>query len=54
VRDDGRGGEAREGSGLQGMRERLREVSGTLARDGSEGTRLLMTLPLARAGECGR
>jgi len=46
VRDDGRGGEANEGSGLQGMRERLREVSGTLERDGQHGTRLRMSLPL--------
>jgi two-component system, NarL family, sensor histidine kinase DesK len=49
VRDDGRGGETREGSGLQGMRERLREVSGTLERDGHRGTCLRMTLPLGSA-----
>ncbi len=48
VRDDGRGGLAPEGSGLSGIRERLRQVAGTLERDGREGTRLLMTLP-ARA-----
>ncbi|MEY2929599.1 MAG: hypothetical protein RL033_348 [Pseudomonadota bacterium] len=46
VRDDGSGGEAREGSGLKGMRERLQEVSGTLERDGQQGTRLRLSLPL--------
>lgn len=45
VRDDGRGGLAPEGSGLSGMRERLRQVAGTLDRDGREGTRLVVTLP---------
>ena len=34
VRDDGRGGLAPEGSGLSGMRERLRQVAGTLERTG--------------------
>lgn len=45
VRDNGRGGLAPEGSGLSGMRERLRQVAGTLERDGREGTRLVMSLP---------
>lgn len=45
VRDDGRGGLAPEGSGLSGMRERLRQVAGTLERDGRDGTRLVMSLP---------
>ena len=45
VRDNGRGGLAPEGSGLSGMRERLRQVAGTLERDGRDGTRLVMTLP---------
>jgi two-component system sensor histidine kinase DesK len=45
VRDDGRGGLAPEGSGLSGIRERLREVAGTLERDGQRGTRLVMSLP---------
>ena len=45
VRDDGRGGLAPEGSGLSGIRERLREVAGTLERDGQHGTRLVMSLP---------
>jgi two-component system sensor histidine kinase DesK len=47
VRDNGRGGLAPEGSGLSGMRERLRQVAGTLERDGREGTRLVMSLPAA-------
>ena len=45
VRDDGRGGLDPEGSGLSGIRERLREVAGTLERDGQRGTRLVMSLP---------
>ncbi len=45
VRDDGRGGLAPEGSGLSGMRERLRQVAGTLDRDGHTGTRLSVSLP---------
>jgi two-component system sensor histidine kinase DesK len=45
VLDDGRGGLAPEGSGLSGMRERLRQVAGTLERDGAHGTRLVMSLP---------
>jgi two-component system sensor histidine kinase DesK len=45
VRDDGRGGLAPEGSGLSGMRERLRQVAGTLEREGQHGTRLIMSLP---------
>jgi two-component system sensor histidine kinase DesK len=49
VRDDGRGGTAPEGSGLSGMRERLRALAGTVERDGRHGTRLSMTLPLGRA-----
>ncbi len=45
VRDDGCGGMAPEGSGLSGMRDRLRQVAGTLERSGEPGTRLLVTLP---------
>jgi two-component system sensor histidine kinase DesK len=45
IRDNGRGGLAPEGSGLSGMRERLRQVAGTLERDGRTGTRLVMSLP---------
>jgi two-component system sensor histidine kinase DesK len=45
VRDNGRGGLAPEGSGLSGMRERLRQVAGTLERSGQNGTRLVMSVP---------
>jgi two-component system sensor histidine kinase DesK len=48
VRDDGCGGNAPEGSGLSGMRERLRQVAGTVERTGDRGTRLLITLPRGR------
>ena len=49
VQDDGVGGQHREGAGLSGMRARLAEVGGSLAHDGSRGTRLLLTVPLRRA-----
>ena len=49
VRDDGVGGDRPDGSGLSGMRDRLRELAGGLERDGRHGTRLRMTLPLSRA-----
>jgi two-component system sensor histidine kinase DesK len=45
ISDDGRGGEAAEGSGLAGMRERVGALGGTLTRDGSKGTRLTIILP---------
>ena len=45
VRDNGRGGLAPEGSGLSGMRERLRQVAGTLDREEDAGTRLVISLP---------
>ncbi|WP_412028169.1 sensor histidine kinase [Deinococcus yunweiensis] len=45
IRDDGVGGTASEGSGLTGMRERLRAIGGTLERDGRSGTTLSATLP---------
>ena len=46
VSDDGRGGSSAFGSGLQGMRERVETLGGTLTRDGSRGTTLTITLPL--------
>jgi two-component system sensor histidine kinase DesK len=46
VHDDGRGGLAPEGIGLTGMRERIQALGGTLERDGSAGTRLVIRLPL--------
>ena len=45
VTDNGVGGLAREGTGLTGMRERVRAVGGSLARDGKTGTRLLARFP---------
>ncbi len=45
VADDGRGGDAPEGSGLRGMRERLAAFGGSLERDTSAGTRLSIVLP---------
>jgi two-component system sensor histidine kinase DesK len=47
VEDDGRGGAAREGNGLRGMRERLEAFGGTLSVDGRRGLRLTATIPVA-------
>lgn len=46
IYDDGVGGEAPEGTGLTGMRERLRSIGGTLQRNGKQGTRLTATFPI--------
>ena len=46
ISDDGRGGEAREGSGLAGMRERIQALGGRLERrSGGSGTTLAVALP---------
>lgn len=45
VQDDGVGG-GQEGAGLSGMRARLAEIGGTVTRDGSEGTRLELRVPV--------
>jgi two-component system sensor histidine kinase DesK len=45
VADDGRGGDAPEGSGLRGMRERLAAFGGSLERETTGGTRLRIVLP---------
>jgi len=45
--DNGRGGEATFGSGLNGMRERIEALGGTLSRDGSSGTTVTITMPLS-------
>ena len=44
IRDDGRGGLGREGNGLTGMRERLRQVSGTLEIDSPAGAGTTLTI----------
>jgi two-component system, NarL family, sensor histidine kinase DesK len=46
IADDGRGGAQREGNGLRGMRERVEMLGGTLTRETTAGTRLIITLPL--------
>lgn len=46
IRDDGRGASGREGNGLTGMRERLRELGGKLTIHTTEGTLLQIELPL--------
>ena len=47
VEDDGRGGAIRPGNGLDGMRERLRTLGGSLRFEpaGARGTRLVAELP---------
>lgn len=47
VHDDGRGGNAPFGNGLNGMRERVQALGGALLRETHGGTRLLVRLPLA-------
>lgn len=49
VQDNGIGGLRAEGSGLSGMRARLAEVGGVVERDGSQGTRLVLTAPRPQA-----
>lgn len=47
VADDGRGAAGPEGNGLRGMRERLEALGGSLRLLTSNGTRLIIDLPLA-------
>lgn len=47
IKDDGCGQVAPEGLGLAGMRERVQALGGSLQRDISNGTRLLVSLPLS-------
>jgi two-component system sensor histidine kinase DesK len=51
IADDGRGGFEHEGNGLQGMRERVEALDGSMARDTSSGTRLTVTIPVRNKQE---
>ncbi len=46
IHDNGQGGPALEGNGLRGMRERVEALGGSLLRDTSRGTRLIIQLPI--------
>src|SRR5688572_14736123 len=46
ISDDGRGGNAPFGSGLPGMRERVDVLGGSLTRIGTNGTTIIVSLPL--------
>jgi two-component system sensor histidine kinase DesK len=45
IADDGRGDIRQEGNGLRGMRERVRELGGSLSLESDHGTRLHIELP---------
>ena len=47
IRDDGKGGIAREGNGLKGMRARVAARGGELDIESGNGTRIAARLPLA-------
>jgi two-component system sensor histidine kinase DesK len=50
IRDDGRGGDHREGLGMRGIRERVAAIGGTASWKVSGGTHLTITVPVgARA-----
>jgi two-component system sensor histidine kinase DesK len=52
VRDDGIGGEPREGLGLVGMRERVNALGGRFSVDGRGGTAITVVLAAADESEC--
>jgi len=45
IADDGRGDIRQEGNGLRGMRERVKELGGSLSLESNRGTRLQIELP---------
>jgi two-component system sensor histidine kinase DesK len=49
VADDGVGGDARDGNGLTGLRERIAALGGDVQRRGSAGTTVTIALPLRLA-----
>ena len=53
VHDDGQGGDAPEGNGLTGMRERVRALGGQVTRDTRVGTRLVVRIPTPDAPPAG-
>ncbi|MFJ9560149.1 sensor histidine kinase [Streptomyces fuscichromogenes] len=50
IADDGIGGDAPEGTGLTGLRERVAKLGGAVRRTGSAGTTLTITVPVEVAG----
>jgi len=48
VRDNGKGGNAKEGQGLAGMRERVTALGGQFAVEGKGGTTITVTLPVTQ------
>ncbi|HEY2793791.1 MAG TPA: histidine kinase, partial [Micromonosporaceae bacterium] len=46
IADDGVGGNAPEGTGLTGLRERIAKLGGRVQRSGSAGTTLTITVPV--------
>jgi two-component system sensor histidine kinase DesK len=49
VQDDGKGSDAPFGNGLSGMSERIHALGGVLRRESEKGTRLFISVPLAKA-----
>jgi two-component system sensor histidine kinase DesK len=53
ILDDGQGGGQVEGNGLRGMRERIEALGGTMARETTVGSRLIIQFPLTPANAAG-